>query len=100
MRGVVVAEAGRAGIPEPARRWAWATPVLVPACVLAYTNHLTASRARETLARDFAYDLLDSLEPYGVLVTAGDNDTFRLWFAQDVDGVRPDVTVVNVSLAN
>ena len=95
-----IQDALRTAIPEPARRWAWATLVLVLACVPLYTNHLTASRARETLARDFAYDLLNSVEPYGVLVTAGDNDTFPLWFAQEVDGVRPDVTVVNLSLAN
>jgi len=63
-------------------------------------NHLTASRKGETLARDFAYDLLQSVEPYGVLVTAGDNDTFPLWYAQEVEHVRQDVTVVNLSLAN
>src|SRR5207245_9659620 len=95
-----IQDALRTAIPEPARRWAWATPVLVLPWLPRYTIHLTASRARETLARDFAYDLLNSVEPYGVLVTAGDNDTFPLWFAQEVDGVRPDVTVVNLSLAN
>ena len=95
-----IQDALRAAIPEEARRWAMATPVLVLACVPLYTNHLTASRAHETLARDFAADLLNSVEPYGVLVTAGDNDTFPLWYAQEVENIRPDVTVVNLSLAN
>src|SRR5437773_761034 len=95
-----IQDALRATIPEEARRWAMATPVLVLACVPLYTNHFTASRAHETLARDFASDLLNSVEPYGVLVTAGDNDTFPLWFAQEVEGIRPDITVVSLALAN
>ena len=52
------------------------------------------------LARDVAFDLLNSVGPYGVLVTYGDNDTFPLWYLQDVEGVRRDVTVVCLALAN
>jgi Protein O-mannosyl-transferase TMEM260-like len=81
-------------------RWRLATPVLALALVPLYTNHLTASRAHETLARDFAADLLNTVEPYGILVTAGDNDTFPLWYAQEVERIRPDVTIINLSLAN
>ncbi len=86
--------------PDPNRRWLLATPVLLFALIPPAGNRLTASRAGETLARDFAVDILQSVEPYGILVTAGDNDTFPLWYAQEVEGVRPDVTVVNLSLAN
>src|SRR5437588_739075 len=86
--------------PDPARRWLLATPVLLLALVPLVGNRLTASRKGETLARDFAYDMLQSVEPYGVLVTAGDNDTFPLWYAQEVEHIRQDVTVVNLSLAN
>ena len=86
--------------PYDTRRWLYGTPILVVALIPLIGNRLTASRKGETLARDFAYDLLQSLEPYGVLVTAGDNDTFPLWYAQEVEGIRKDVTVVNLSLAN
>ena len=95
-----ITEALEAREPDGARRWLLATPVLVLALIPLWGNHLTASRKGETLARDFAVDLLQSVEPYGVLVTAGDNDTFPLWYAQEVEHVRQDVTVVNLSLAN
>ena len=86
--------------PDAARRWLLTTPVLAFALVPLIGNRLTASRAGETLARDFAVDMLQSVEPYGVLVTAGDNDTFPLWYAQEVEGIRKDVTVLNLSLGN
>jgi transmembrane protein TMEM260 (protein O-mannosyltransferase) len=81
-------------------RWAAASAVLLLPLVPVVGNHTTASRAHETMARDFAYDMLNSVEPYGVLITAGDNDTFPLWYAQEVEGIRPDVTLANLSLMN
>ena len=83
-----------------ARRWAVASPVLALALIPLFGNRTTASRAGETLARDFAYDILQSVEPYGILITAGDNDTFPLWYAQEVEGIRRDVTLANLSLMN
>ena len=58
------------------------------------TNWRWASRAGDYAARDWAYDLLQSVEPYGVLFTNGDNDTFPLWYLQEVEGIRRDVTVI------
>jgi hypothetical protein len=82
------------------RGWALATPILALAFIPLVGNRVTASRANERLARDFAADILESVEPYGILITAGDNDTFPLWYAQEVERIRPDVTLANLSLMN
>jgi hypothetical protein len=83
--------------PRP-RSWALASPVLAIALVPLVVNWSAASRAGERDTAAFARDLLNSVEPYGILVTAGDNDTFPLWYAQEVEGIRRDVVVANTSL--
>jgi hypothetical protein len=75
-------------------RWAIASPVLLLAGLPLVLNWSWASRAGDYAANDWAYDLLMSVEPYAVLFTNGDNDTFPLWYMQEVEGVRRDVTVV------
>ena len=94
IRGALAARVASEG-----RRWALATPVLAIALIPLLGNRVAASRAGETMARDFAYDMLQSAVPYSVLITAGDNDTFPLWYAQEVEHVRQDVTVLNAELA-
>ncbi|HEY1951900.1 MAG TPA: hypothetical protein VGG76_03755 [Gemmatimonadaceae bacterium] len=82
------------------RSWTLASPLLALALVPLFANWTSASRAGQTDTADFAYDLLNSVEPYGILITAGDNDTFPLWYAQEVEGIRRDVVVACLSLLN
>ncbi len=77
--------------------------VLLGALVPLALNWQPASRKHgpdATLAADFAYDMLNTVPPYGILFTYGDNDTFPLWWAQEVEGIRQDVTIVCLALAN
>ena len=82
------------------RSWLLSAPVLAFALIPLFANWKSASRAGQTDTADFAADLLNSVEPYGVLITAGDNDTFPLWYAQEVEGIRRDVIVACLSLLN
>ena len=92
---------GKETLTLPTRRaWLLASPVLLIALLPGILNWKDASRAGQTVTRDFAHDMLMSVEPYGVLVTVGDNDTFPLWYAQEVEGIRKDVVVANTSLLN
>jgi hypothetical protein len=77
-----------------------AAPVLAIALIPLGLNWEYASRADDYTARDWAYNVLMSVEPYGVLFTNGDNDTFPLWYLQEVENVRRDVTVLVTSYLN
>jgi hypothetical protein len=83
----------------PARTWPTrrgfqlAAPILLIALIPLFANWRFASRSGQYFTQQWAHDYLNSLEPYAVVITNGDNDTFPLWYAQEVEGVRRDVTV-------
>jgi hypothetical protein len=84
--------------PSSRRAWLLSSPAIMLAAVPLVGNWSSASRAHHHATADMAADLLNSVEPYGVLITRGDNDTFPLWYAQEVEGIRRDVVVVCTSL--
>jgi hypothetical protein len=86
-------------IKKPQVRWALLTVFSFSApVILAQQNWDDHDRSGRYHQIDFAKNLLNSCAPNAILFTGGDNDTFPLWYVQEVEGFRTDVRVCNLSL--
>jgi hypothetical protein len=83
-------------------------PVTVGACVVMLAmpmftfkrHYFTHNRGRNVTCTEYAHNMLVCLEPNAIIFTNGDNDTFPLWYVQEVEHYRTDIRVVNLSLLN
>ncbi|MFT4061272.1 MAG: DUF2723 domain-containing protein [Edaphocola sp.] len=72
--------------------------ILVPT-IMAAQNWDDHDRSKKSLARSTAYNVLSSCDSNAILFVVGDNDTYPLWYMQEIEGYRTDVRIVNLSLA-
>ncbi len=102
--GVLVACGSGAAMERAAARpariaLAASAAALLPATQL-WNNWTTHDASRRFFTRDYAANALLGLPPNAIYFTVGDNDTFPVMYLQSVEGVRPDVTIINLSVAN
>lgn len=84
--------------PGPSAALATVICLLAVPALMAQQEWDDHDRSKKQLARDLAKDYLESCAPNAILFSFGDNDTYPLWYAQEVEGIRTDVRVINYSL--
>ena len=72
--------------------------IIIAPALMGFQNYDDNNRAGHYGARDYASNFLNSVDENAIIFTYGDNDTYPLWYAQEVEGIRTDVRVVNLSL--
>ncbi len=88
----------RKKVPAPVAAGIAGVVCLAVPLQMAAENWDDHDRSHRYSARDMAYNYLQSCDKEAILFTGGDNDTFPLWYIQEVEGVRTDVRIVNLSL--
>ena len=96
--GKFVKDAEESSVQKIAAASAIALLCLGVPVLMASENWDDHDRSNRYTAVEMAKNYLNSVGPNGILVTHGDNDTFPLWYAQEVENVRPDVRIANTSL--
>ena len=85
-------------LPSPAAGTVAALVVLIAPVIMGTQNFDDHSRRLHKGSRDYAANFLNSVDKDAIIFTYGDNDTYPLWYCQEVEGIRRDVRVVNLSL--
>ncbi len=83
------------------RRPIYITPIFIALPIYMFAENFDDHNHKsQYTARNFAVSMLESCEKNAILFVNGDNDTFPLWYAQNVEGIRTDVRVINLQLLN